>query len=178
LGDGCRCLSEPYVGGDFNAPAAAKARSIARITGVNCEALGTGIQGFVGVVEALCVYGGKLYAGGIFTGAGDATGYGIAMWDGQKWTIPGDGMNEDAEIKCMAVYKGNLYAAGKFKTAGGKPAANIAQWNGAVWSPVGACIDTAGTVLTLLVSKDILYAGGGLKRRVLHLPALWPAGMA
>ena len=71
-----------------------------------------------GVVQALAVAGGKLYAGGNFTTAGGSAANYIAQWDGSNWSPLGSGVN--GIVQALAVSGGTLYAGGQFTTVGGK----------------------------------------------------------
>jgi hypothetical protein len=107
-------------------------------------------------VAALAVSGGRLYAGGDFTGAGGVPANNIAQWDGSGWSPLGTGMNN--QVYALAVSGGLLYVGGWFTTAGGSPANCIAQWNGSSWSALGSGLNQP--VKTLAVSGGALYAGG------------------
>jgi hypothetical protein len=109
-----------------------------------------------GVVAALAVSGGTLYAGGWFTTAGGSAANCIAQWDGSNWSALGSGING---VLTLAVSGSTLYAGGEFTTAGGDPGNNIAQWDGSSWSGVGSGMDNF--VGALAMSGGTLYAGGG-----------------
>jgi hypothetical protein len=59
---------------------------VALWNGSSWESLGTGMNG---LVNALAVYNGKLYAGGHFMQAGGSPALRIACWDGEDWNPVG-----------------------------------------------------------------------------------------
>ena len=67
---------------------------------------------------ALCVYDGKLIAGGDFQISGCTWAANIASWDGSSWSPLGAGMN--SPVYALAVYDNKLIAGGFFTTAGGR----------------------------------------------------------
>jgi hypothetical protein len=110
-------------------------------------------------VDALCVYNGNLYAGGIFTTAGGVSASKIAMWNDSIWSPLGTGVTSSGgTVKAMAVFNGDLYVGGSFSTVGGVSAANIAKWNGTTWSAIAS--GTSAYVASLYVYNGALYAGG------------------
>jgi hypothetical protein len=125
---------------------------------------GQGVDG----VSALQVFddgtGESLYAGGVFTMAGDTPANYIAKWDSNSWSALGSGMN--SYVHAMAVYDdGNgaaLYAGGSFTTAGSVSANYIAKWDGASWSSLSSGVNDR--VFALAVYDDgngpSLYVGG------------------
>src|SRR5437870_3311131 len=76
------------------------ANYIAKWDGSSWTALGSGMGGVPGPyypyyrpgVYALALSGSDLYAGGLFTTAGDTTANYIAKWDGSNWTALGSGI--------------------------------------------------------------------------------------
>src|SRR5205823_7712959 len=93
---------------------------------------GVGISAGGGVVRALAVAGGDLFAGGFFTRAGGNAANNVAKWDGTSWSSLGAGMND--EVEALAVSGSNVYAGGKFTKAGGNTAYSITKWDGNSWS--------------------------------------------
>jgi len=68
------------------------------------------LPGLDGYCFALCVYDGKLIAGGHFKVAGCTFTTNIASWDGSSWSPLGSGMNDFVEA--LAVYDNKLIAGG------------------------------------------------------------------
>ena len=114
--------SDLYVGGGFTMAGGTAANHIAKWSGTNWAALGSGVDG---IVFDLAVSGSDLYAGGRFTNAnGSAANY-IAKWNGTSWTTLASGMNDD--VYALAVLGSELYAGGDFTMAGGKVSAYLAR---------------------------------------------------
>ena len=112
--------------------------------------------GLGGMCYALCVYDGKLIAGGYFHVAGCTLAAYIASWDGSSWSPLGSGMNDD--VRALTVYDTKLIAGGYFTTAGGVSAYYIASWDGSSWSPLGSGMNNY--VQALAVYDNKLIAGG------------------
>ena len=93
-----------------------------------------------GYINALTVYKGELYAGGVFGSAGGKNLRNIARWNGNDWLPVLSGIN--GSVATMMVYNDELYVGGIFDTAGGVSAKNIARWNGRNWSSIGTGIDS------------------------------------
>jgi hypothetical protein len=99
-----------------------------------------------------------LIAGGGFSGAGDITTFGIALWDGSDWHAMGDdGANN--QVFALTVYNGDVIAAGAFTSIGGVAANRIARWDGAAWHPLGTGLNIH-TARALAVYNGELYVGG------------------
>jgi hypothetical protein len=109
-----------------------------------------------GDCSALCVYDGKLIAGGDFQVANCTLATYIASWDGSSWPPLGSGMND--VVKALTVYDNKLIAGGWFTTAGGDSANRIASWDGSSWSPLGSGMNNAVSALAVYDNK--LIAGG------------------
>lgn len=99
-----------------------------------------GADALNGVVYALEVYNGELYAAGNFTDAAGAAVSSIARWDGRQWRDVGGGVlldDDPGTIHDLAVYGDSsgiyLFAVGEFDTAGGVPANQVARWDGTTW---------------------------------------------
>ncbi len=66
----------------------------------------------------LKTYNGKLIAGGAFSKAGNADANGVAMWDGNDWSIVDSSMNNFSAVRPLIEFKGQLY--GFIDTSGSK----------------------------------------------------------
>ncbi len=157
------------AGGTFSTAGGVPANRIAKWDGQAWAALGGGLNH---AVYALASFddgqgeGPALYAGGLFTAAGERPVNYVAKWDGQGWSALGDGVN--SLVRTMAVFDDGsgdgpaLYVAGSFTQAGGVEANFIAKWDGERWSAVGKGMDDS--VRSLVVFDDgsgpALYAGG------------------
>ena len=76
-----------YVGGKFtDAGGIANADRIAMWNGSNWSAVSSATEQIAnGEVFAIAVSGGKVYAGGVFTNAGNSGADNLAVWDGTSW---------------------------------------------------------------------------------------------
>ena len=117
-------------------------------------------------VNALAVYNGSLYAGGIFTQV-DSPDYTtiryLARWDGDHWYAVGGGIKsnagpEDAGVFALFVYNDKLYVGGTFDSAGSIACKNIAAWDGSEWHDVGGGLYYVGPTLAK-VSAFAFYKG-------------------
>jgi hypothetical protein len=150
-----------YAGGFFSQAGGKQASFVARWDGKSWAGLGAeGGNGMNMAVNALAADGGgKLYAAGYFSFAGETQADRIARWDGSAWTALGSGMNDT--IYSLAVdQQGNLYAGGAFSMAGGVPAKCIARWDGSSWSALGSGLDGWYIGALLADGDGDLYAGG------------------
>jgi len=122
-------------------------------------------------VYALTVFddgtGPALYAGGVFTTAGDIAASNIARWDGTSWSSLESGVSGSAGfVGSLAVFDDGtgpaLYAGGRFDTAGDVTVSNIARWDGTSWTPLGAGVNRGVRALTVFDDGTgrALYAGG------------------
>ena len=122
--------------------------------------------GLNGPVFAIATNGGSIYAGGIFTRAGEVVVHNIAHWDGANWHALGDGIHNQAGpaiVYALALTaEGKLYAGGQFTQAGNANANNIAVWNGNDWAQLGSegARGTNSTVYALAARENAVYAGG------------------
>ncbi len=131
----------------------------------------SGLLGVDGPVLALVEYddgtGPSLYAGGLFTQAGNQIAPHIARWDGSQWHPVGTGLS--GEVRALAVFDDgsgpSLYAGGAFSMPSpGGPVENIARWDvpSGQWMPVGFGLGGIVNALTVFDdgTGDSLYAGG------------------
>lgn len=77
-----------YVGGYFEYANDQQVWGVAKYSGGQWTALGTGSNGS-GTVSDLAWYDGQLYAAGTFANMGNAQITGVAKWDGHQWTDEG-----------------------------------------------------------------------------------------
>lgn len=146
------------VGGDFDQAGGLAASHIASWDGRTWSTLGVGTNGWVTSLAVFDEDGDGplrpvLFAGGLFTMAGDVDAGFIARWNGMSWSAVGGGVN--AEVSALFVWDPDdagpmpavLVAGGDFTLAGGKAAARVAQWDGGSWSPLGVGMSDHVTVL-------------------------------
>jgi hypothetical protein len=163
------------VAGFFDHAGGIPVHNIARWDGGTWSALGSGLDGGIGV-EALLVFDGHLVAGGTFTAAGDTPVKRIASWDGNAWSGIGGGVdqaefNQTVRINALADYDGALIAGGNFLEAGSTAVNRIARWDGSAWSALGSGVSDASnpgaelpSVRALVVFGTDLVAGGNFTR--------------
>ncbi len=155
--------------GNFTSAGGVAAASVAKWDGTSWSALGSGVSGEPGLVNALTVFddggGAELYAGGAFISAGSAATSRIAHWDGASWSGLGSGMN--GSVYSLTEFDDGsgsaLFAGGNFTSAGGLKANRIAKWDGRSWSALSSGLNSSVFALTEFDdgSGSALYAGGG-----------------
>jgi len=123
-----------FAGGSFSTAGGVSANAIAQWNGSSWSALGSGMNGGVGVgpaVSALAVSGTNLFAGGQFTTAGGVSASYIAEWNGSSWSALGSGLSGfvTGAVFALAVSDNNLFAGGSFTKAGNKAAISMAEAN-------------------------------------------------
>ncbi len=159
-----------YVGGAFTILGdGTSANRIAAWDGSTWSNLTIGSSnGVTSTVNALAVFGGKLYVGGAFTTLiGGTTANRIAAWDGSAWSnlTVGTGNGVGGNVFSLGVFGGKLYVGGLFTFLGdGTTSANrIAAWDGSAWSNLtsGSTNGVGGNVAALAVFGGKLYVGGG-----------------
>lgn len=152
------------AGGHFTSAGGASANNVAAWDGTSWTPLGSGIT--VGTltecVYTLAVYHGDLYAGGIFTAAGQETTSRIARWDGTSWHDVSGGIKNGyilTYVQALEVYNDRLIVGGNFTRAGSSPVNNVAAWDGVSWSSLDTGT-TGGTIGGFIHGMEIF--GGGL----------------
>jgi hypothetical protein len=135
-----------YAGGTFASAGGVGADQVARWDGTSWSALGAG-NGLNNDIRALTVFdpggaeGPGLYAAGDFASAGAAPAYYVARWDGQGWSVLGDGL--DTRAHALAVFdppggEGPALYVGKSINGFEPPELHgIERWDGQNWSDVG-----------------------------------------
>ncbi len=101
-------------------------------------------------VNALEMYGGALYAGGLFKNVYGLSANSIASWtNAGGWATLGSGVyhgtggpfDPEGTVDDLAVFDDGggpqLWVAGSFSRAGGISVPGLARWNGTIWSSVG-----------------------------------------
>jgi len=165
-----------FAVGKFFIAGGVRARHVAKWNGTRWSPLGEYGSGYNTAVNCLEVFddgsGPALYAGGDFSEIGGVTAFGIARWDGIRWSPVGSGVGGDVDSLLVFDDGGGpaLYVGGDFTQAGGQPANHIAKWDGSSWSPLGSGVSGVGgvgvaSVLDMAVFDDGsgpgLFAGGG-----------------
>jgi len=139
-----------------------------RWDGISWKPFGiTGIQGWpwpvIYRINALQVYGGRLFVGGDFRREGGNPGDYLLQWDGEAWTAVEIALN--GPVHSMTVYAGILIIGGSFTRVDTTTVNRIVAWDGAAWMSLGAGMDPQNTgdsiaVYALYVHGDRLIAGG------------------
>ncbi len=172
-----------YVGGEFDTAGATTAQGIAVWTATTGWAgLGGGITrgGDPHGVNAIAVApNGDVYAGGLFSKAGNTTARSIAVYDvsAGAWGALNGGVETSASVNALTILNtGVLYAGGGFTTAGSTTVNMVAAWNGSNWASVSNGI-SFGTVWCLEHdSSNNVYAGGYFSTAgstAAHCIAMW-----
>jgi hypothetical protein len=92
-------------------------------------------SGTNGLISDIAWWRGQLYAVGEFTEAGGIGAYGIARWDGTRWSSVGTPRDIlSAGSKSLLVYEDELLVCGYVVSAGRTRPHSIAAWNGVEWS--------------------------------------------
>jgi hypothetical protein len=158
-----------YVGGKFtDAGGFANADRIAKWNGSSWSAVSSSAEQITnGEVFAIAVAGGKVYAGGAFTNAGNSGADNLAVWDGNSWEPFCTTATETiGNVRALQVIGPTLYVGGDFQDGAGIEAADyLLACNLATGEPSETTVDPAhpfsGPVKALTATSDgTLYAGG------------------
>ncbi len=147
------------------------ANSIARfnLTTERWEALGNGIeyvQGYPGFVEALEYDGTYLYAGGIFSRAGNTDIFSIALWDGEKWLpLQPEGKQDgvDGIVYTIKKHNNDILFGGIFALPDEPEIQHLARWDGTEWHEIGSGVSSTGgyaRVRAIQTYQDRIIVGG------------------
>jgi hypothetical protein len=157
------------VGGKFtDAGGIANADRIAKWDGSSWSAVSSSTEQITnGEVFAIAVAGGKIYAGGVFTNAGNSGANNLAVWDGATWepfcTPP---TKTIGNVRALQVIGSTLYVGGDFQDGAGIAAADyLLACDLASGTPRATTLDPAhpfsSSVKALTATSDgTLYAGG------------------
>ncbi len=160
-----------YLGGEFWIAGGKRARKNVKWNHVTNEwsSLGKGIGGVCGKyckpqVRAITVLAEQVFAGGVFTKAGNTVANHIARWDGRAWSALGEGImgGDFPGVIAMANDGRRVYAGGTFTRAGDIGAENIAMWDTQRqrWQPLGSGLNRYVSALAMAPNGN-LYAAGG-----------------
>ncbi len=111
-----------------------------------------------GIVRALEVYNGRLYAGGHFTKIDGVDCDNIASTDGSTWlSPPGGGVTGGTgEVQSLNFNPFNnwLTVTGSFSFVGSQPRNNVAFLNSVGWLPINSGTESGGLVLSSISTPD------------------------
>ena len=140
-----------FIGGNIQNVQGVSVSGVAKFQGGTWSALGAGVTGGLGRVNALAVFddtrGSKLFVGGNFTAAGGIPADNIAAWDGAAWQRIAAG-GPATQINAMGVYDDgtgsgeSLFIGGQFDFVGGQSNSRIARYDGTAWSSLGSGLST------------------------------------
>ncbi|HEY1788069.1 MAG TPA: hypothetical protein VGJ73_07940 [Verrucomicrobiae bacterium] len=152
-----------YVGGNFLLAGGVIANGLASWNGAAWSAIGPGgrLNGLSSSVFAMAGNGTNLFAGGLFSAAGQTAANYVGRFDGTSWYPLGSGIGPAGGltiVRSLAMATNGVYVGGQFNTAGSAGAANIAFWNGANWSALGG--GPGGVVANMLIRPEGLYIVG------------------
>src|SRR5687768_13043546 len=103
-----------------------------------------GPSGVDGTVLTVLSHGSNVYAGGLFTMAGNANATNVARWDGREWHAVGSGLGIAegtlllSYIFALGTDGTHIYAGGQFTNSGSQVfTSSVARWDGTNWEQVG-----------------------------------------
>src|ERR1043166_785493 len=111
---------------------------------------------------SIAVVGGKVYAGGVFTAAGNTKANFVAGYDGTNWFRLNNGVSGGFNITyvfALASDGTNLYAGGWFTNVDNTGARYIARWDGANWSALAGG-NPNSVVQTIKIFGTNIFVGG------------------
>ena len=159
--------SRIYIGGLFSHAGGKLVNNVACYDTVSGEwsVLGDkGEEGVNGSVYALATHDGKLYAGGVFTRAGNLPASSVAVWDEGtgEWSTMDGGVQGTGNIPSVNAIivdeEGGIYVGGNFRRVGSTTVANLALWKQGSWRNVGG--GTAGSIVSMAFAAGRLYVAG------------------
>jgi hypothetical protein len=159
-----------YVGGKFtDAGGIPNADKIAIWNGSNWSAVSSSTEQIPasGEVFAIAVSGGKVYAGGVFTNAGNSGADNLAVWDGTSWEpFCTEATETIGNVRALQIVGPTLYVGGDFQDGAGIEEADyLLACDLASGMPSETTVDPlhpfSGPVKALTATSDgRLYAGG------------------
>jgi hypothetical protein len=153
-----------YLGGRFTAAGEVATSGVATFTGREYGSLGGfayyGEPGGANIV-ALAHAGGRLYAAGVFTSAGDAEADHWAVHDGAGWGVPAP---VDNPVAGLTAYGDGVVVAGSFSFSGELRIPHAGIWTGTTWQTFGQGLGHEASaspyVVALVPTSTGVYAGG------------------
>jgi hypothetical protein len=158
-----------YVGGKFtDAAGILNADRIAKWNGSGWSAVSSATEQIAnGEVFAIAVAGGKVFAGGVFTNAGNSGADNLAVWNGTTWEpFCTEATETIGNVRALQVVGPTLYVGGDFQDGAGILEADyLLACDLATGTPSPTTVNPAhpfsGPVKALTATSDgTLYAGG------------------
>lgn len=152
-----------FVGGNFLWAGNLIANGLASWDGAAWSTIGRPgqLNGVSSSVRAFTGDGSNIFAGGLFTLAGQTNASMVARFDGTNWNPMGSGVGVANLPTVNALAMGtndDVYVGGSFTFAGNVSTINIAHWDGTNWSALGN--GPGGVVASITVRTDGVYAAG------------------
>ena len=124
------------------------------------QALDETMSAAIAHFNAMEVYQGELYAGGLIRKIDGFAGNMIQRWNGEAWSEVGNSLygftpSTWAQLYEMKVYNGHLYACGLIQYAGGEEIRGIVRWDGSQWC--GFNIEGIQSVMSFAIWNNYLY---------------------
>jgi hypothetical protein len=160
-----------YVGGRFDRAHITTVNNIAKWSGTEWSAMGTGTVGVTGVGSSpsqATVYSiavtktNTVYFGGVISYINITNANNIVYWDGTNLNPVGTGIVGNGVYAIAIDSSNNIFIGGSFNTAGGVSVSNIAYYTGSVWTAMGTGV-TGGTIPVRAIGIDStnnVYVGG------------------
>ena len=157
--------SSVYVGGTFTAADGVSGSGVVRLDGRTFTGLGAFTfygEPSTATVESVAVSGGRVYAGGEFSTAGNAAASRWAVLENGEWSRPGDGV--DNVVHALAAYGDGVVVAGDFAFSGPLRIPSAGIWTGTAWRTFGEGPSydpyADADVYALAVADGGVYVGG------------------
>ncbi len=153
-----------YVGGRFTRADAVATSGVATLTGEEFGSLGgfayNGDPQFA-TITALAHAGGRVYAAGVFTSAGDVAADHWAVHDGTGWSTP---VGLDGDVTALAAYGDGVAVTGRFGVSGTVRLPHAGIWTGERWQTFGQGLAhdpyADGHLHAVVATASGVYAGG------------------
>ncbi|MFD3443307.1 hypothetical protein ACFDTO_01750 [Microbacteriaceae bacterium 4G12] len=154
-----------FIGGTFTSAGPVATSGVATLSGDTYGTLGAFLRfgdASTAGVFALAFAGGRLYAGGEFTAAGNAAASHWAVHDGAEWSVPGEGV--DNVVRGLAAYGDSVVVVGDFQYSGAFRLSYGGIWTDDGWQTFGEGLSydpyADGNVYALLDTETGVVAGG------------------
>lgn len=160
-----------YVVGNFRTAGNVEVNGVARWTGLEWEAMGSGFNGSVYGIE---VYQGDIYVGGSFSMSGDTPVGNIARWNGTAWESVGMAVDYIPDVQAfvhtLKTIGNKLYLLGGFDTCtdaqgNALPCRSILAYDGTNWDGLDGGVQGEAEAIipyegAILIGGDFTAAGG------------------